>query len=348
MARAGSKDWSPCSPLDVQTLDMPDPGTSIVIRCYNEEQHIGRLLTGLLKQTRRPDQIVVVDSGSTDATLAIASRFPVEIQSIEPEAFSFGRSLNIGCQAATGELVGVVSAHVYPVYDTWLEELTAPFSDPAVALSYGRQVGDERTKYSERQIMARWFPTTSEARQAHPFCNNANAAIRRSVWETQPYDEDLTGLEDLDWAKRAFDAGHRISYVATAPVVHAHDESWGQLVNRYRREAIAHRRIYHEQRMGALEAIRLAAGNILSDYYHAARDRVLLSNAASIPAFRIAQFWGTYQGFGQRGAAPALLRRRFYYPHGLRGRPAGATPPRAQAINYDEPAPRETDDVRAD
>jgi glycosyltransferase involved in cell wall biosynthesis len=59
---------------------MTEHRTSVVIRSYNEEQHIGRLLIGLLQQTRRPDEIVLVDSGSTDATLAIASRFPVEIR----------------------------------------------------------------------------------------------------------------------------------------------------------------------------------------------------------------------------------------------------------------------------
>jgi rhamnosyltransferase len=322
--------------------------TSVVIRCYNEEHHIGRLLTGLLKQTHAPQQIVIVDSGSTDATLSIASRFPVEVHSIEPDRFSFGRSLNIGCRAATGDVILIVSAHVYPIYDSWLIELTRPFTDPLVALAYGRQVGDDRTKYSERQIMARWFPMTSEADQDHPFCNNANAAIRRRVWEAQPYDEELTGLEDLDWAKRARDSGHRLAYVASAPVVHAHDESWSQLINRYRREAIAHRRIYSEHRMGAVDAARLAAGNILSDYVHAARDGVLVSNLGSIPAFRIAQFWGTYRGFRQVGAASSDLRRRFYYPHGLSARPAGDAPPRAREINYDEPPLSASDDGRSE
>ena len=310
--------------------------TSIVIRCYNEEQHIGRLLTGLLKQRKKPDQIVVVDSGSTDATLSIAARFPVAIHSIEPADFSFGRSLNIGCRAATGDVIAIVSAHVYPLYDNWLSELTAPFADPDVALAYGRQEGDERTKYSERQIMARWFPPRSEPRQSHAFANNANAAIRRSIWEEQPYDEELTGLEDLDWAQRAMSRGYAVSYVASAPVVHAHDESWSQLVNRYRREALAHRRIYHEQRMGFLTAVRLAAANIASDYWHAAHDRVLPENVAAIPAFRIAQFWGTYQGFRRTGAAPAALRERFYYPHGIqRQRPT--VDPGGSPINYEDP-----------
>lgn len=310
--------------------------TSVIIRCFNEERHIRRLLNGLMHQSKSPDQIVVVDSGSTDATLSIVSRYPVEIQSIEPEQFSFGRSLNVGCGAATGEVLVFASAHVHPVYDTWLTELTAPFVDPDVALAYGRQVGNGATKYSEQRVMARWFPAHSIARQEHPFCNNANAAIRRSVWKSEPYDERLTGLEDLAWAKRAMEAGHAISYVATAPVVHAHDESWAQIVNRYRREAIAHKRIYHEQDMSAMDAIRLSIANIASDYVHAARDGVLTKNLGSIPAFRAAQFLGTYRGFRQRGEASAALRKRFYYPHGWE-RPDGLEiPPGAHPIDYDE------------
>lgn len=88
---------------------------SVVIRCFNEEEHIGRLLSGLLMQSVQPERIIVVDSGSTDATLAIAARFPVEIHHIAPDVFSFGRSLNVGCRAATGELIAIASAHVYPL-----------------------------------------------------------------------------------------------------------------------------------------------------------------------------------------------------------------------------------------
>jgi glycosyltransferase involved in cell wall biosynthesis len=310
---------------------------SVIVRCYNEERHIGRLLSGLVRQTRQPDQIVIVDSGSTDATLAIARRFPVDIETIRPEEFSFGRSLNIGCRAATGDLLVFASAHVYPVYDTWLAELTAPFADPEVAVAYGRQEGNELTKYSEQRVMARWFPATSIARQDNAFSNNANAAVRRSVWEQQPYDEELTGLEDLDFAKKAMDAGYAISYVATAPVIHVHEETWGGVVNRYRREAIAHKRIYQEHGMSAVEAIRLALGNIASDYVHAARDGVLLKNLGAIPAFRAAQFIGTYRGFRQRGEGSAALRRRFYYPHGLRRPVHHELPPNARQIRYEDP-----------
>src|SRR5438552_9492978 len=98
------------------------PKVSIIIRCHNEEEHIGRLLSGILQQTIKDVEIILVDSGSTDATLSIARRYPVRILHIAPQEFSFGRSLNRGCEAAEGELLVFASAHVYPLYKDWLEK----------------------------------------------------------------------------------------------------------------------------------------------------------------------------------------------------------------------------------
>jgi glycosyltransferase involved in cell wall biosynthesis len=44
---------------------------SIIIRCYNEEEHIGRLLTGIMEQTLQEIEIIIVDSASTDPTLLV-------------------------------------------------------------------------------------------------------------------------------------------------------------------------------------------------------------------------------------------------------------------------------------
>jgi rhamnosyltransferase len=287
---------------------------SLIVRCFNEEAHIGRLLTGALSQTNPPEEIVIVDSGSTDETLSIASTFDVKIVSLAPELFSFGHALNIGIAASTAEIAIFASAHVYPMYDTWIEQLIAPFDDERVALTYGRQQTPPGGRFSEQRLLSQWFPAQSARRQRHPFCNNANAAIRRAAWEERHYDEHLTGLEDLDWAKHAMEAGHSIAYVAEAPVVHVHEESFKQVINRYRREAIAHKDIYNDQEMGMATAARLAAINILGDYKEALRDGRLQENAVDIPRFRLAQFIGTYRGFSQSGPVTDVLKRRFYYP----------------------------------
>jgi len=298
------------------TQTSPMATLSLIIRALNEESHIGRLLTGVMKQTVRPDEIVLVDSGSTDATVAIASAFPaVKVITIDPEEFSFGRALNKGCAAAEGELLVLASAHVYPLYDTWLERLVAPFVDPEVALSYGRQCGSPDSEFSEKRLLQQWFPERVVRRQRDPFCNNANAAIRRSVWEQLKYNEDLTGLEDVDWAKRSLERGFVVSYAADAIVAHVHEESFGQIINRYRREAIAHKEIYNDQAMTLGKAAHLTVANVAADLREAVREGVPLRSAlVGIPRFRIAQFYGAYRGFTQQGPVSDLLRRRFYYP----------------------------------
>ena len=177
---------------------MPQPACSVIIRSYNEEKHLGRLLEGIAQQTVKNVEIILVDSGSTDGTLAVAARYPVQVVHIAPEEFTFGRSLNLGIQAASADLLAFASAHVYPVYPDWLEKLLAPFTDPQIALVYGKQRGGETSKYSERQIFASWYPNDAQQYQESPFCNNANAAVRRSLALEHPYNETLPGLEDLE------------------------------------------------------------------------------------------------------------------------------------------------------
>ena len=298
------------------------PRCSVIIRAYNEERHIGRLLTGISQQNLADIEVLLVDSGSVDNTVAIASEldanFPIRIVHIQPEEFTFGRSLNLGIKEASSDLIVMASAHVYPVYPDWLERLLAPFSDPRVGLVYGRQRGENHTWFSEQQIFARWYPEQSQLRQAHPFCNNANAAIRRSLWNQYPYDETLSGLEDLDWARWAMNQGYAISYVAEAEIVHVHNETPHGVYNRYRREAMAFKHIYPQEHFSFFDFLRLTTSNIISDLLHAARFGGFWKHFRSIFWFRGMQFWGTYQGYRQTGPLTWQLRQTFYYPNGLK------------------------------
>ena len=73
---------------------MQKSDVSLIIRCYNEEKHIEKLLNGIMQQALEKIEIILVDSGSTDSTLSIAAAYPVKIVSIDPNEFTFGRSLN--------------------------------------------------------------------------------------------------------------------------------------------------------------------------------------------------------------------------------------------------------------
>lgn len=286
---------------------------SIVIRAYNEERYLKRLLEGISQQTVKDVEIILVDSGSTDGTIAIAESFGAKIVHIPSVEFTFGRSLNFGVREAKRDFIVIASAHVYPVYPDWLETMLRPFQDESVALAYGKQCGYEGSKYSEHQIFQQWYPDASSMDQATAFCNNANAAIRKSLWEQHPYDETLTGLEDLEWAKWAKGQGYKIAYVAEAEIVHIHNETPRGVYNRYRREAMALRRIYPETNFNLYDFVRLTITNIFSDLWHAARDGVLLKSFSSIFWFRFAQFHGTRMGHRETSLVTPQLRETFYY-----------------------------------
>jgi cellulose synthase/poly-beta-1,6-N-acetylglucosamine synthase-like glycosyltransferase len=232
---------------------------------------------------------------------------------IRPEEFTFGRSLNYGVKEAKRELVVIASAHVYPVYPDWLETLLRPFQDESIALTYGKQRGPEFAKFSEQQIFHQWYPDISKPKQETAFCNNANAAIRKSLWEKNNYDETLTGLEDLAWAKWAKEQGHAITYVAEAEIIHVHNETPRGVYNRYRREAMALRRIYPEAHFNFYDFLRLTVTNILSDLWHAVREQALLKNISSIFWFRYMQFHGTRMGHRETSLVTPQLRETFYY-----------------------------------
>ena len=318
---------------------MMDLVCSIVVRAYNEEAHIGRLFSGFNQQSISNFEVILVDSGSTDATVGIVRgdswNFQVQVLSIQPEEFSFGRSLNLGIKQALSETIVIASAHVYPVYPDWIEKLISPFSEPEVGLVYGKQRGGTTTRFPEHQIFARWYPDQSKIQISNPFCNNANAAIRKDLWKEHNYDETLSGLEDLEWANWAVNQGHQVAYVAEAEIVHLHEDTPKGVYNRYRREAMAFKRIFPQEQFGFLDFVKLYFSNLISDARIAKKDARLVNEIATILWFRLMQFWGTYRGYKQSGPLTQELRQTFYYP-GSTSKPFAPESRSVKPIQYED------------
>ncbi len=269
------------------------PRITVLIRTFNEQKHLGRLLDMLDRQTERDFEIVLVDSGSADRTLHIAEGRVQRIIRIDSRNFTFGYSLNVGCRASRGTVVVIVSAHAIPANEQWLAALTRPFEDSRVAMVYGRHIGAEQTKLPERRDFARFFPKQPGPRR---YGNNANSAIRRSVWEQQPFDERLTGLEDIAWAKNATKQGLTVVYEPQAAVLHIHEETPTKVYNRYRREALAARR------MGLTQPPHAGVG-LLSFFRNVAEDTLAIARRRSFGLlvqawqFRVQQWRGSRHGW---------------------------------------------------
>lgn len=291
---------------------------SIVIRTYNEARWLPELLEAIGRQDLREftGETVIVDSGSTDDTLKIARKFGCRIVGIEKERFTFGRSLNYGCDAAAGNWLVFISGHCIPTDADWLYNLVLPLAEGSCSYTYGRQEGRPRiTKYSEEQLFKKYFPEMSAVPQDGFFCNNANAALSKAAWQIHPFDEELTGLEDMALAKKIYEAGHGIGYVADSSVYHIHEEGWRQVKRRYEREAIALKSIMPEVHVSFTDFVRYLAAGIFFDWSAALVDRKLSREWLNICKFRLMQFYGTYRGNHEHRHLSRRMKEQYFYPN---------------------------------
>jgi glycosyltransferase involved in cell wall biosynthesis len=289
---------------------------SIVIRTYNESRYLPEALRAIkAQQTDGLDhEVIVVDSGSTDGTLDIASLHGCRVVHIEKEQFSFGRSLNLGCSHATGDYLVFISGHCVPSTPSWLTSLVSPLRAGSAAYVYGRQIGGPASKFSETQLFARTYPATSRLPQEGFFCNNANAGLLRSVWERFRFDEELPGLEDMHLGKRLVAAGMKLGYIAEAPVHHHHHETWAQVRRRYEREAIALQHIMPEVHLSLADFVRYVASSVLLDTQSAAKGDALHRKIGEIVLFRSMQFWGSYRGNHDHRRLSKERKEIYFFP----------------------------------
>lgn len=220
------------------------PETTLVVRTFNEAEHLPALMEALERQRYRDFELVVVDSGSWDETREIANRYADQVIRIDSHDFTFGYSLNVGVRKGRGRFIAMASAHTVPMDDGWLGALVAPLRERNVAMSYGCQRGNHRSKIGELHDLERTFGSRRFTMEPPRFfANNANAAVRRDLWDEHPFDERLPGLEDIEWAKFWMEQGFQVIYEPLAALFHIHEESWRQVRRRYFREALAARRI---------------------------------------------------------------------------------------------------------
>jgi glycosyltransferase involved in cell wall biosynthesis len=259
-----------CLPQGSREGALEEATVSVVIRAKDKADTIREAIASVQCQTI-PVQLLVVDSGSRDATPTIAREMGARVIPIPSESFTYGGAINTGIAVATAEFVLILSAHCVLPGPGWLETALRHFTDSRVAGVSGaskHRVKQHRGLSAEQRLIV--GATDDVVVQDRPFYgfygfSNSASVVRRNVCRQFPFDEELIFAEDKEWANRVTRAGHRIVFDSELGTFGAHrrKEGYRSLYERNQKAAAALTEVF-DDRAWTLRKTAQHAGLVLS------------------------------------------------------------------------------------
>lgn len=294
---------------------------SVIILTKDEEKHIDSALEMAFRQEVDGDyEVIVIDSGSQDATLEIARHYPARIVKIKPEEFGHSRTRNLGVKLSKGAYVVFLTADAVPTNNAWLRNIVLPLKvNSTIAGAYSRQIPKNNCYPPEARDItagAALAPKIKavnfgDARQTEYFnkniwksiaFSNISSAYRRDLLEKYPFNEDLLAVEDQEWAYRLIKNGYSIYYEPNSCVYHSHNDTLKKNYGRHYRYGLSFKKFVKDRsRSTFYYFIKITIYEITKDYiFLIAYAQGLIKKMVwffKIPLFRAVKNFAFYQGF---------------------------------------------------
>jgi rhamnosyltransferase len=213
---------------------------SIILRSFNEAWALVDTLRALQAQEYKNWELIVIDSGSTDASVdLIRKALPRHFLQITPQEYNPSRVLNRGIQLARAEYVVCVNADATPQGRHWLRPMVEALFDPRTAAVFGRQI----PRPDCQAVFARDYETCFGAQRESSgwdhFFSMASSGLRKDVWAKRGFLEALQYSEDDEYTRWCKEQGYTVGYCPASVVMHSHNYTTPQAYKRSFGEARA-------------------------------------------------------------------------------------------------------------
>ena len=296
---------------------------TIVIPTYNGEEFMDELLTAIRGQKSRYSyETLVIDSGSSDATIDIVGKFPeVRLHRIPNTEFGHGKTRNLGAQMADSTFVVYLTQDAVPSHDQWLEYMIEPFSiSDKVGCVFGRQIPRPHCFLTLKREVAQVFKSfgddgsialqrksdlTAALGITNNFLSDVNSAVRKSIWQEIPF-QDVNYSEDQALGIDMLNAGYYKAYSPLGSVMHSHDYPLQKYFKRKFDEYVGLRKSTgYVAQASVRELVVGSTKATLQDYMYLLRDREF-TPGEKVHDFFLAPFYNIATRRAIRKAARSL------------------------------------------
>ncbi|MDD4964184.1 MAG: glycosyltransferase family 2 protein [Gallionella sp.] len=205
-----------------------------------------QMVTALKKQRLQPDEVIILDSESSDGTVEVYRALTDKVVRVNRKDFDHGGTRNLAFKMSSADIIIFMTQDAIPVDVTAIQNLVQGLVDnPRCGLVYGRQMADAKAGYFARHARTYNYPSGEDVILRSiddvprlgikaAFCSDSFAAYRRKAMEGINYfDENTLFAEDSIAAAKLLKNQWQVAYVPQARVVHSHDYSLKQDFCRY-------------------------------------------------------------------------------------------------------------------
>lgn len=199
---------------------------AVIVPAHNAANTLRGCLEAILGSTRKPDEIVLYNDGSTDNTGEIAKEFAVRVITNPVAPAGPARARNIGARSSSADLYVFIDSDVVVDKNAIGLLIDALEADNSICAAFGSY--DDSPKVTRRaalyaNLRHHWIHQ-NDAREAATFWSGIGAIRQEAFWSAGGFDESSL-LEDVDLGLRLHANGERIRLIPEA--LGSHCKNWG-------------------------------------------------------------------------------------------------------------------------